>query len=245
MRHIKVLAARNDVVVPDVVDAGIHAGWTAGPHVDVAVGAVVGPPGRVACGISAHQACHLAHLRHEWNLALGGARRLELLVHQRPEAAQVEPAELRGLPHGLEPVVAVVDRRGHRRRRIAPDAAAAVERVRLEPVVRREKAVSADAVVAVILAEAQVEVIAERHPRARTARALEHRGVVVVRADIRPHVVHLLCDACGGEVVEPRREVELLDDELRERGVVEPRGPSVRRAGHLLRSRYLGAQLVL
>ena len=117
--------------------------------------------------------------------------------------------------------------------------------MRLEPVVRREKAVSADAVVAVILAEAQVEVIAERHPRARTARALEHRGVVVVRADIRPHVVHLLCDARGGEVVEPRREVELLDDELRERGVVEPRGPSVRRAGHLLRSSYLGAQLVL
>ena len=163
----------------------------------------------------------------EGRVRLGGAGLLEDLVHERAQAAQVHPTEAGVLPDHVEgAVVPVVAEDLPAVALVRADAVAAVERVALEPVGVGERADFPDAVPLVELAPRVVQVVGERHPRAGSVH-------VVVGGEVRPNVVRLGRDLRDSEVVEPRRQVEALDDLARERRVVE--------AGRVVRVRHLGA----
>ena len=147
------LAARHDVVVPDVLDARIHVLGTRSiaPRVDYIVRAAIRPFFEIKRGVISHQIGHPAHFRHKRNFICRNARLLQFLVHQRPQAAQVEAAELGGLQYCLESIVAVVYRSRSSLTRVAPDAIASVERMRLEPILIRHESAHIDAAVLVVL----------------------------------------------------------------------------------------------
>ena len=106
------------------------------------------------------------------------------------------------------------------------DTVAAVERVALEPVGVGERAELGMPVevVLVVLPPRVVQVVGKRHPGAGAVD-------VVVGGEVRPHVVSLGRDFRDGEIVEPRRQVELLYDLARKRHIVE--ASRVVRVGHL------------
>ena len=173
----------------------------------------------------------------ERRIRLGGSGLLEYLVHERPETPEVHPAEARVLPDHVEGAVVPVGAESVAvGGQVGANAVAAVERMALEPVGIGEGAefgMSCE-VVLVVLAPRVVQVVGKRHPGTGSVH-------IVVDGKIGPHVVRLGRYLRDGEVVEPRGQVELLDDLARKRRVIKPR--RIVRVGHL-RAGNITAELV-
>ena len=135
--------------------------------------------------------------------------RAKPFVHQRAKAAQVDAAELRGLQNRLKRIVGTILRASVGL--VAEYPHPAEERMRLVAVdlcVRichngARRYLRAVPLSVVYVAPALVHVVGKRLPRAGAVK-------VSVGREVRPGVVALHRDACGGHVVYPRRKVEAL-----------------------------------